>query len=289
MSNIVYSTINTSFPVAGQDNNSQGFRDNFTNISSALAVAKTEISALQTNALLSADLSTNTTVVNNLNGSSISNGIYLQFNGQVQLLGSVGSGGANVNVANGPMQTATLTASAALTFTGWPAAGQYSVVKLMLLGDQSAKRVVTLTTTNSGHIKVATTPSLSTVAITGTAGQFSCDPASLYIGQLINLSGSFTGSGSITGYSSPIGSYYVIATNGSTTFTLSATKGGSAITTTAGSTTGLTFTLSTIVSAGNSAAYVTLDQINHYAVLEAWSIDGGATVYVRGAGEFSSV
>lgn len=52
MSNIVSTSINENYPVAGQDNSSQGFRDNFQAIKTALTVAKTEISALENNAIL---------------------------------------------------------------------------------------------------------------------------------------------------------------------------------------------------------------------------------------------
>jgi hypothetical protein len=41
------STINADFPIPGADNDSQGFRTNYTKIKSALAVASDEISALQ--------------------------------------------------------------------------------------------------------------------------------------------------------------------------------------------------------------------------------------------------
>ena len=84
---------------------------------------------------------------------------------------------------------------------------------------------------------------LSGVVITGTAGQFTCGAAftTLTVGQTITISGTFGGTGSITGYANPT-TYYIIATNGSTTFTLSATSGGPAITTTAGTPTGLIYT-----------------------------------------------
>lgn len=85
-----------------------------------------------------------------------------------------------------------------------------------------------------------TSSALSTVAITGTGGEFSAATSSFVVGQEISVSGTLTGSGTITGYTNPK-TYYIIATNGTTTFTLSASLGGSAITTTAGSTTGLTF------------------------------------------------
>lgn len=39
--------IDGAFPVAGQDNDSQGFRNNFTNIRNNLTIAKNEIEALQ--------------------------------------------------------------------------------------------------------------------------------------------------------------------------------------------------------------------------------------------------
>lgn len=46
-SNINPNNINGNFPVAGQDNDSQGFRDNFTNILNNFSFAGTEITALQ--------------------------------------------------------------------------------------------------------------------------------------------------------------------------------------------------------------------------------------------------
>jgi len=46
-SNINPDNIDGSYPVAGQDNDSQGFRDNFTNIKTNLEYAETEITDLQ--------------------------------------------------------------------------------------------------------------------------------------------------------------------------------------------------------------------------------------------------
>jgi hypothetical protein len=42
---ITTTNIDGAFPIAGQDNNSQGFRDNFTNIKTGLNTAKSEITA----------------------------------------------------------------------------------------------------------------------------------------------------------------------------------------------------------------------------------------------------
>jgi hypothetical protein len=82
---------------------------------------------------------------------------------------------------------------------------------------------------------------LSGVAVTGIAGQCSCTSTSgLFVGQAMRVTG--TSTGTATGIASG-STYYIIATNYATTFTLSATLGGSAITTTAGTTTGLVFTI----------------------------------------------
>ena len=49
MSDIVFNTINENFPVAGQDNDTQVFRDNFNSIKTALSTANIEITDLQDN------------------------------------------------------------------------------------------------------------------------------------------------------------------------------------------------------------------------------------------------
>ena len=48
-SNIISGTIDGTYPVAGVDNDTQGFRDNFTIIKTGLAEANSEIGALQDN------------------------------------------------------------------------------------------------------------------------------------------------------------------------------------------------------------------------------------------------
>jgi len=84
-------------------------------------------------------------------------------------------------------------------------------------------------------------PNLGSVAVTGVAGQCSCTATDgLFIGQTVVVSGASTGTA--TGLTSGI-TYYVVATNYTTTFTLSTTAGGSGVVTTAGTTTGLVFTL----------------------------------------------
>jgi hypothetical protein len=90
---------------------------------------------------------------------------------------------------------------------------------------------------------IADFPNLEAVAVTGIAGQCSCTITSgLFVGQTVTVGG--TSTGTATGLVSGT-TYYIIATNNATTFTLSLTSGGAAITTTAGTTDGLVFTLGT--------------------------------------------
>jgi len=114
----------------------------------------------------------------------------------------------------------------------------------------------TLTLRTSAVASSATTV-LSGVSITGIAGQFACTAMSpaLVIGQSITISGVFGGTGTITGYVNPT-TYFIIATNGSTTFTLSTTAGGAGVVTTAGTPTGLTYTLSTVINTSGTQSGV---------------------------------
>jgi len=86
----------------------------------------------------------------------------------------------------------------------------------------------------------AATETLSSVVI-GSSGTFTCAtaPRTLTVGQSITISGTNTGSGSVTN-----GTYYIVATNGTTSFSLSSYSGGSTISTTAGTPSGLSFTFS---------------------------------------------
>jgi hypothetical protein len=68
-SNINFTDIDEDFPVAGQDNDTQGFRDNFSTIKTSFQNAKTEIGELQTN---TAKLN----VANDFNGNEITNAVF---------------------------------------------------------------------------------------------------------------------------------------------------------------------------------------------------------------------
>lgn len=113
--------IDGAYPVAGQDNNSQGFRDNFTNTKTNFGYAAAEITDLQNKVVLKSAL-TGQTLNNNMSGSILSNA-QLQNMGETKVaLGTV-SGSQTINYASGPYYTLTTAGSVSLAFTNLPAAG----------------------------------------------------------------------------------------------------------------------------------------------------------------------
>jgi len=152
-SNIIFSTIDTAYPVAGQDNDSQGFRDNFTIIHDALGIAYSEITTLQQNALLKATIDqTNDTVANDLHQSSINNGTYTNFFG----IGKTSSANSSIiiNIASASVQVVALTSNSTVSFAGWPgddSTSVYGVIRLHFSSTEiGTERTVTFQPSNTG-------------------------------------------------------------------------------------------------------------------------------------------
>jgi hypothetical protein len=136
--------IDSAYPVAGQDNDSQGFRDNFTNIKQSLQLASAEILEVQSKAVLKSDLTTNNPVVNDLAGSSIINGKFNKFYATAYTPTSPTTSGTDILVDNGSFQSFTLGTDVQFTFRNWPITGQYGVIRVLLVSDNaSITRTVT--------------------------------------------------------------------------------------------------------------------------------------------------
>jgi hypothetical protein len=127
--------IDSAYPVAGQDNDSQGFRDNFTNIKQSLQLASAELFEAQSKAVLKSDLTTNGPVVNDLAGSSIVNGKFNKFYATSYTPTSPTTSGTDILVDNGLFQSFTLGSDVQFTFRNWPAAGQYGRIRVLLTSD----------------------------------------------------------------------------------------------------------------------------------------------------------
>lgn len=131
MSNINPYNIDGTFPVAGQDNNSQGFRDNFTNTRNNLIFAKAEIEDLQSKAIFKANL-TGTSLDNDMAGAVISNAETRGFRETIYAFGAL-SGSITVDASLGNYQTVTTSGSISIgNFINWPSVGTHSSVKLAI-------------------------------------------------------------------------------------------------------------------------------------------------------------
>jgi hypothetical protein len=122
--------IDGAYPVAGQDNNSQGFRDNFTNTKTNFQYASEEITDLQNKAVLKSAL-TGSVLNNNMNGSILSN-VQLQDASQTRVaLGTLG-GSITLNYAAGSYQTVTTSGAISLNFINFPPAGAQGLLILQV-------------------------------------------------------------------------------------------------------------------------------------------------------------
>ena len=131
--------IDGTYPVAGQDNNSQGFRDNFTNTKTNFQYAANEITDLQTNAVLKAAL-TGTALDNDMGGSPLSNANISDFSAVAAILGTL-SGSITIDYTAGHYQTVTTGASISLAFTNFPAAGNFGIVRVQVTVSSTAYTV----------------------------------------------------------------------------------------------------------------------------------------------------
>jgi hypothetical protein len=122
--------IDGAYPVAGQDNNSQGFRDNFTNTKTNFEYAAEEITDLQNKAVLKAAL-TGSTLNNNMLGSVLSN-VQLQDVSETRVALGTLSGSVTINYAAGSVQTVTTNGAISLAFTNFPPSGSAGVVSVVV-------------------------------------------------------------------------------------------------------------------------------------------------------------
>lgn len=129
--------IDGTYPVAGQDNDSQGFRDNFTNIRNNFTFAKAEIEDLQNKAVLKSAL-LNTVLSNDFAGNAVVNPSLTSWRETYNNIGSV-SGSVTINFTNGNFQKITMSGSTTLTFS-FPANSnnQYASIKLWVSNPNAA-------------------------------------------------------------------------------------------------------------------------------------------------------
>jgi len=124
-SNINPYNIDTAYPVAGQDNDSQGFRDNFTNIKTNFEFAEEEINDLESKVLLKSAL-TGTVLDNDMGGALLENP-KLQGVRYTRIAPTSTTGSIAVDFSAGSYyKISQLTGNISLSFTNIPSAGNYA-------------------------------------------------------------------------------------------------------------------------------------------------------------------
>jgi len=146
--------IDANYPVAGVPNNTQGFRDNFTNIQTNFTYAKNEITDLENKAILKSAL-TGTTLDNNMADQLIYSALIRDFSGSI-VQNTVTSGSVTLDYSSGHYQTVSTSGSVSLGFTNFPAAGTVGMMR------------VQINITNTAY--TVTLPAAVTLGITGIQG-----------------------------------------------------------------------------------------------------------------------
>ena len=151
-SNINTTNIDAAYPIAGQDNDSQGFRDNFTTIKSNFVASKTEIEALQSTTAQGIRYDADD-MLNDFNGTIIQDASLDSVTQEVNVIAGVNSQ-TDINFTNGHYQAVEVTDDVTLRFALWPGNLKYGKIRLALTASgAAAPHRVTLTTSAPGSLK----------------------------------------------------------------------------------------------------------------------------------------
>jgi hypothetical protein len=131
--------IDGQYPVAGQPNNTQGFRDNFTNIKTNFQTAATEITDLENKGVFKAAL-TGTTLDNNM-ADNLIYAVKLQDVSYTYVQQTATAGAIPIDYSAAQYQLVAPTANISLSFSNWPAAGSEGVVYVDIVVTNTAYTV----------------------------------------------------------------------------------------------------------------------------------------------------
>lgn len=265
--------IDGAYPVAGQDNNSQGFRDNFTNIKVNFQSASEEITDLQSKVVLKAAL-TGSSLDNNLNNNTIY-AVNLNDVSTTRVAVTATSGAISINYASGQYQTINTTGSITLGFINFPAAGFYGSLRLAITINNTGYTVslpaavtqgitgiqgyaagtITFAATGTYVFDFSTSDGGTTICITDLSRPLTSFTGASITGTTVSVTGNITGGNVIStgavlsnsasagiGYSTGAGSTVAQGTNRATAVSLNRPTGQITLVSAAGNTTPTTFT-----------------------------------------------
>lgn len=318
MSQINPNSVNPNFPVEGQDNPSQGFRDNFANIKTALERARDEIDDLESfTAKVRDATNVNTLVTNDFNKNIINNAVLDYTSTRFQpVIGNVSGASVPINLELGLVHKVQVSGSATLQFINWPTPinSTISICHKIVLhikfnfasNDENKFTYKVKFTSEGGGIIKSCTPLLYEFNQNNSYSWYlqpsiiseiaSKDGVILNNISLLSNNASFscnstslspgqfvTVSGTKTGSATIANytnptTYKISSTNTTTNFTL-VNLNNSPIVTNTGTLTGLVF-----------KKHDNIDHANEYEhVFKVWSYDQGVTVFVNYIGKFIGV
>lgn len=155
-SNINDTGVNKDYPVAGQDNDSQGFRDNFNVIKDNFVAAKSEIETLQTTTAQGvtytppaqgATISTNDFLGNTVKNANFIDNSYGHFAG-----GTVNTS-QNINYSSGNFQSFSIGADITLTLAEWPETTKTGKVRVFINNDGVQRTITFASNAGAGTLK----------------------------------------------------------------------------------------------------------------------------------------
>lgn len=163
MSNITTDSINGNYPIAGQDNSSQGFRDNFTSIKNNLNITKTEITELQTQGIFKSAL-TGITLNNDLNYTQLKDAQIIGFAKRINQIGTSAarvSGAQALDFSLAHVHAVFASATITLSFSNIPSTSGFE-----MLGDMRLILDITNTSSVDGggsEVKLPSSVNISTI------------------------------------------------------------------------------------------------------------------------------
>ena len=137
--------IDATYPVAGVDNDSQGFRDNFTSIKNSLSAAAADLGSLDTNtAKKNAD--------NDFNGNKIQEADFIATTETVYETGNITTS-QNISFTNGHYQKVEVGGNITLTLADWPESGKLAKLRLEIVTDGTGSYTITWAAGGGGSFK----------------------------------------------------------------------------------------------------------------------------------------
>jgi hypothetical protein len=140
-SNIISATIDAEYPISGQDNDTQGFRDNFSTIKNSLEAARLEINTLQED---TAKLDES----NDFAGNNILDANLSSITEEFITYGTAVADG-NISFLNGHYQKFPVGDDISLNFTDWPDSGRLGKIRVEIVAT-GGNRTITFTSDGGG-------------------------------------------------------------------------------------------------------------------------------------------